>query len=153
MRKAVSARRQLSELLTSIGLNKSSSCGDEYNDVSRSLVAGFFTNAALLNADKRSYHTLSEKRQVSIHPSSVMHADKVDFFFVYTIVATAKNIFVFNCCLCYVQNPARCVVYIELIHTTRAYMQEVFPVELKWLHEAAPRYFGLTDSTTSGVAV
>ena len=77
---------------------------------------------------------------------------KLIFFFIH-YYCHCKNIFVFNCCLFYVQNPARCVVYIELIHTTRAYMQEVFPVELKWLHEAAPRYFGLTDSTTSGVAV
>ena len=114
MRKAVSARRQLSELLTSIGLNKSSSCGDEYNDVSRSLVAGFFTNAALLNADKRSYHTLSEKRQVSIHPSSVMHADKVVVvvFFLFTLLLLLQRIFLFLIVVCFMFRIQRVAWYI-----------------------------------------
>ena len=64
------------------------------------------------------YRLQASSQTVSIHPSSVLHGRK-----------------------------PRCIVFDELLRTTRSYARNVTAVEPSWLPEAAPMYFhGKTGS-------
>ncbi|GFN83242.1 pre-mRNA-splicing factor ATP-dependent RNA helicase deah10 [Plakobranchus ocellatus] len=75
------------------------------------LAVGFFMNAAELSKDGE-FMTLTSRKQVSIHPSSSLFQHK----------------------------PA-CVVYTELVKTSKTYMRTLSVVDPDWLFEAAPAYF------------
>lgn len=79
--------------------------------VRRCLAHSLFMSTAELQPDG-TYVTTDSRQPVAIHPSSVL----------------------FHC------RPA-CVVYTELLHTSRCYMRDVCVVDAEWLHEAAPDYF------------
>ncbi|XP_022380382.1 putative ATP-dependent RNA helicase DHX33 isoform X2 [Enhydra lutris kenyoni] len=79
--------------------------------VRRCLAHSLFMSTAELQPDG-TYVTTDSRQPVAIHPSSVL----------------------FHC------RPA-CVVYTELLHTSRCYMRDVCVVDADWLHEAAPDYF------------
>ncbi|XP_044104794.1 ATP-dependent RNA helicase DHX33 isoform X1 [Neovison vison] len=79
--------------------------------VRRCLAHSLFMSTAELQPDG-TYVTTDSRQPVAIHPSSVL----------------------FHC------RPA-CVVYTELLHTSRCYMRDVCVVDANWLHEAAPDYF------------
>ncbi|XP_059405372.1 ATP-dependent RNA helicase DHX33 [Carassius carassius] len=80
-------------------------------NVRRCLAHGLFMNAAELQPDG-SYVALDTHQPVAIHPSSVLFQAK----------------------------PA-CVVFNELLHTSRCYMRDLCLVDADWLQEAAPEYF------------
>lgn len=64
------------------------------------------------------YRLQASSQTVSIHPSSVLHGRK-----------------------------PRCIIFEELLRTTRSYARNVTVVEPSWLPEAAPMYFcGKTGS-------
>ncbi|KAK3696103.1 hypothetical protein RRG08_061878 [Elysia crispata] len=88
-----------------------SSCGRETTTIRRCLAVGFFMNAAELSKDGE-FMTLTTRRQVSIHPSS-----------------------------CLFQHKPACVVYTELVKTSKTYMRTLSVVDPDWLMEAAPAYF------------
>ncbi|CAL1531658.1 unnamed protein product [Lymnaea stagnalis] len=88
-----------------------SSCGRDSTPIRRCLAAGFFLNAAELSKDG-DFITMANRTKVSIHPSSSL----------------------FQC------KPA-CVVYTELVKTTKCYMRTLSVVDPDWLYEAAPTYF------------
>ncbi|XP_032695723.1 ATP-dependent RNA helicase DHX33 [Lontra canadensis] len=79
--------------------------------IRRCLAHSLFMSTAELQPDG-TYVTTDSRQPVAIHPSSVL----------------------FHC------RPA-CVVYTELLHTSRCYMRDVCVVDADWLHEAAPDYF------------
>ncbi len=83
----------------------------DLGSVRRCLAHGLFMNAAELQPDG-SYVALDTHQPVSIHPSSVLFQAK----------------------------PA-CVVFNELLHTSRCYMRDLCLVDADWLQEAAPEYF------------
>ncbi|KAI2665083.1 ATP-dependent RNA helicase DHX33 [Labeo rohita] len=83
----------------------------ELVNVRRCLAHGLFMNAAELQPDG-SYVALDTHQPVAIHPSSVLFQAK----------------------------PA-CVVFNELLHTSRCYMRDLCLVDADWLQEAAPEYF------------
>nr|XP_006641045.2 PREDICTED: putative ATP-dependent RNA helicase DHX33 [Lepisosteus oculatus] len=83
----------------------------DMGNVRRCLAHGLFTNAAELQPDG-TYMTLDTHQPVAIHPSSVLFQAK----------------------------PA-CVVFNELLHTSKCYMRDLCLVDPDWLHEAAPEYF------------
>jgi len=58
------------------------------------------------------YRLQASSQTVSIHPSSVLHSKK-----------------------------PRCIVFDELLRTTRSYARNVTVAEPSWLPEAAPMYF------------
>lgn len=83
----------------------------DLTNVRRCLAHGLFMNAAELQPDG-SYVALDTHQPVAIHPSSVLFQAK----------------------------PA-CVVFNELLHTSRCYMRDLCLVDAEWLQEAAPEYF------------
>ncbi|KAM4620774.1 ATP-dependent RNA helicase DHX33 [Polymixia lowei] len=90
---------------------KLESCGADTGNVRRCLAHGMFVNAAELQPDG-SYIALDTHQPVAIHPSSVLFQGK----------------------------PA-CVVFNELLHTSRCYMRDLCLVDADWLMDAAPEYF------------
>ncbi|CAG8630677.1 13166_t:CDS:2, partial [Ambispora leptoticha] len=94
------------------------SCGKNYNKVRRTICGGFFRHAAKKDPQE-GYKTLVEGTPVYIHPSSAL----------------------FN------RGP-EWVIYHELVLTTKEYMREVTAIEPKWLTEAAPTFFKVSDANT-----
>ncbi|CAJ0930755.1 unnamed protein product [Ranitomeya imitator] len=80
-------------------------------NIRQCLAHGLFMNAAELQPDG-TYTTVETHQPVSIHPSSIL----------------------FHC------KPA-CVIYNELLHTSKCYMRDLCVVDADWLFEAAPEYF------------
>ncbi|KAM5181064.1 ATP-dependent RNA helicase DHX33 [Mantella aurantiaca] len=80
-------------------------------NIRQCLAHGLFMNAAELQPDGM-YTTVETHQPVAIHPSSVL----------------------FHC------KPA-CVIFNELLHTSKCYMRELCVVDSDWLFEAAPEYF------------
>ncbi|XP_069470700.1 ATP-dependent RNA helicase DHX33 [Ambystoma mexicanum] len=80
-------------------------------NIRQCLAHGLFMNTAELQPDG-TYATIDSHQPVAIHPSSVL----------------------FHC------KPA-CVVYNELLHTSKCYMRDLCLVDADWLMEAAPDYF------------
>ncbi|CAI9610138.1 unnamed protein product [Staurois parvus] len=80
-------------------------------NIRQCLAHGLFMNAAELQPDG-TYTTVETHQPVAIHPSSVL----------------------FHC------KPA-CVIYNELLHTSKCYMRDLCVVDADWLFEAAPEYF------------
>ncbi|CAH2222948.1 ATP-dependent RNA helicase DHX33 [Pelobates cultripes] len=80
-------------------------------NIRQCLAHGLFMNAAELQPDG-TYTTVDTHQPVAIHPSSVL----------------------FHC------KPA-CVIYNELLHTSKCYMRDLCVVDADWLFETAPEYF------------
>ncbi|XP_018408883.1 PREDICTED: putative ATP-dependent RNA helicase DHX33 [Nanorana parkeri] len=80
-------------------------------NIRQCIAHGLFMNAAELQLDG-TYTTVETHQPVAIHPSSVL----------------------FHC------KPA-CVIYNELLHTSKCYMRDLCVVDADWLFEAAPEYF------------
>ena len=78
----------------------------------RCLLAGLFQNTAVLQQDG-TYRTAVTKQVVYIHPSSVLFG----------------------------KNPPA-VMYSEVVKTTKHYMRTVSEIQLPWLLDASPAYFG-----------
>jgi ATP-dependent RNA helicase DHX8/PRP22 len=93
------------------------SAGRNYNLVRRALCAGFFRNVARKDPQE-GYKTVVEGTPCYIHPSSALFGKSAEW-----------------------------VLYHELVMTGREYMREATIVEPKWLVEAAPRFFKVSDST------
>ncbi|XP_029469654.1 ATP-dependent RNA helicase DHX33 [Rhinatrema bivittatum] len=83
----------------------------DLGNVRQCLAHGLFMNTAELQPDG-TYATTEARQPVTIHPSSVL----------------------FHC------KPA-CVVYNELLHTSKCYMRDLCVVDADWLYDAAPEYF------------
>lgn len=100
-----------------IGLNLPIiSCGDEYTPLKRALTAGLFQHSAKRQMDG-SYRVVATGQLVAIHPSSVLHNKK-----------------------------AECIIFNELVKTSRQYAREVLVIDSKWLPELAPAYFARKDA-------
>lgn len=87
------------------------SCGDDFTVVKRALTAGLFPHAAKRQLDG-SYRVVATGQDVAIHPSSVLHGKRAD-----------------------------CIVFNELVRTTRQYARDIVAIDAKWLPELAPAYF------------
>jgi ATP-dependent RNA helicase DHX8/PRP22 len=87
------------------------SCGDDFTLVKRALTAGLFPHAAKRQLDG-SYRVVATGQDVAIHPSSVLHGKRAD-----------------------------CIVFNELVRTTRQYARDIVAIDAKWLPELAPAYF------------
>uniref|UniRef100_K1R3L3 RNA helicase n=1 Tax=Magallana gigas TaxID=29159 RepID=K1R3L3_MAGGI len=111
MRTATEVRKQLHDICVRMDFPVKS-CGNDSTTIRKCLAYGFFMNAAELQKDGSEYTSLSSRKTVSIHPSSVL----------------------FRC------KPAY-VIYNELVKTTKCYMRDLCVVDPDWLSEAAPAYF------------
>lgn len=111
MSKAMDIRKQLRQICDSQAMTVKS-CGLDTSIIRRCLAAGLFMNAAELQKEGDVYISLTTREPVHIHPSSAL----------------------FRC------KPA-CVVYNELVKTSKCYMRDLSVVDPDWLYEAAPAYF------------
>ena len=80
----------------------------------KSLVSGYFANAAALTRDGVTYETLRGGHQVFLHPNSV-----------YSKCSTFPKFVLFH----------------EIVHTTKPFMREVTEVNPDWLVELAPHFY------------
>ena len=90
------------------------SCGSDSTAYRRSLITGMFANVAVLQVDGM-YKVLSTGQLASIHPSSVLAGQK----------------------------PS-CILFNEIVKTTKQYMRDCCILDQDWLHVAAPKFFSLT---------
>ncbi|PRW45383.1 ATP-dependent RNA helicase dhx8 isoform A [Chlorella sorokiniana] len=87
------------------------SCGEDSLPLRRALVAGLFPHAARRQMDG-SYKVIATGQAVAIHPSSVLCGKK-----------------------------AECIVFNELVRTSKQYARDAVAIEAAWLPELAPAYF------------
>ncbi|MBN3311408.1 DHX35 helicase, partial [Atractosteus spatula] len=109
--RAVTVREQLRRLMTKFKVPRTSSEGDP-DVILKCIVSGFFANAARLH-HSGSYRTLRDDRELHIHPTSVLYAEK----------------------------PPKWVVFNEVVQTSKYYMRDVTAIESSWLVELAPHFY------------
>ncbi|KAK3583916.1 hypothetical protein CHS0354_033701 [Potamilus streckersoni] len=110
MKTAQEVRRQLKEICERQEL-PIQSCGRDTVPIRKCLAAGFFMSAAELQREGE-YVTLSTRKVVSIHPSSVLFRCKPGY-----------------------------VLYNELTQTSKCYMRDLCVIDAEWLYDTAPNYF------------
>ncbi|KAL8765430.1 MAG: hypothetical protein Q9209_007498 [Squamulea sp. 1 TL-2023] len=119
--RARDVRDQLAKLCDRVEVTVSSVGAAELVPIQKSLVAGFFPNAARLQKGGDSYRTVKNAMTVYLHPSSVLME----------------------------VNP-RWVIFYELVLTSKEYMRSDMPVQPEWLVEAAPHFYKSKDLETLG---
>ncbi len=143
--KAVAVRKQLAQVFERTGLPVLT-CGTNVEPLKRCLVSGLFLHAAKLQPDGRSYKPMAttntaaaaaapapsvnraggtssgDSSQVHIHPSSVL---------------SARNPF------------PDCIVYNELVLTSKQYLRDCTVIDSRWLPELAPRVYGSESGSGS----
>lgn len=83
------------------------------DQVRKAITAGYFFHAARrVDSHTRSYVTLADRREVYVHPSSVL-----------------------------IDDPPKYVLYDDLRMTKREYMTELLAIEPRWLVELAPAFY------------
>uniref|UniRef100_L7M0F3 RNA helicase n=1 Tax=Rhipicephalus pulchellus TaxID=72859 RepID=L7M0F3_RHIPC len=87
------------------------SCGQDSAAFRKCLASGLFTNVAELQKNG-DYVTLDARKKVHIHPSSCLFSS----------------------------SPA-CVVFTEMVETSKCYMRNLTVVDPDWLPDVAPQYF------------
>ncbi|XP_065842530.1 ATP-dependent RNA helicase DHX33-like isoform X2 [Oscarella lobularis] len=112
MKSVIDIRTQLRQICTNLKLQLES-CHQDTVKLRKSLCAGFFVNAAEYHQDGH-YLTADSHQSVFIHPSS---------------------------CLFHLKPPPQCVIYREIVRTTKSYMRDVCIVDRDWLLEISPTYF------------
>lgn len=85
---------------------------EEFSALRRALLKGMFHNAARHNSGKSGYKLYGSGQEVQLHPSSVLVATK----------------------------PA-CVVFSEVVLTSRAYAHVATVIDAAWMPEMVPRFF------------
>nr|KAJ0212274.1 hypothetical protein LSAT_V11C400184800 [Lactuca sativa] len=94
---------------------KISSCGDDMVPLRRCLAASYFLNAALKQPDG-TYRVLANGQIAEIHPTSVLRRAK-----------------------------SECIIFYNLVQTTRNYVRNVTRIDYLWLAELAPQCYALKD--------
>eukprot|EP00929_Paragymnodinium_shiwhaense_P002801 TRINITY_DN103095_c0_g1_i1.p1 TRINITY_DN103095_c0_g1~~TRINITY_DN103095_c0_g1_i1.p1 ORF type:complete len:1156 (-),score=318.59 TRINITY_DN103095_c0_g1_i1:110-3577(-) len=116
LRRSQDVRKQLITLMDRYKLGIVT-CGNDYNRIRKSIVAGYFGHACRRDPQE-GYRTLTEHQQVYIHPASAL----------------------------YQRNP-EWIVYHELVLTSKEYLRECCTIEPHWLPELAPNLFSRADPT------
>lgn len=91
---------------------------DRIDNIRKTFLGGFFENVAILLPNGH-YQNLRDRQEVAIHPSSILAGRKPP-----------------------------CVLYRELVLTSRFYMRDVLAIEQHWLIELAPHSYKLTVDST-----
>eukprot|EP01069_Polyplicarium_translucidae_P000234 Polyplicarium_translucidae@DN1132_c0_g1_i1.p1 len=138
MKRARDVREQLVELLDRVDIENSSATPDS-DSIRRAITSGFFPNAARLN-QSGGYTTVKHPHSVEIHPQSSLFIGDAEV----DAAASAaerrrqeRQVY-----------RAPCVIYTELVLTTREFMRNVVEIKAEWLLELAPFYYGNTDAAT-----
>jgi ATP-dependent RNA helicase DHX8/PRP22 len=105
-------REQLQDMLTKRGTRElNQSANKDPAAIRKAITAGYFFNAAK-RTNNDMYVTLSDRREVALHPSSSLR-----------------------------ELVPKYVIYDELHMTSREYMREVMAIDPAWLVELAPSYY------------
>lgn len=107
MKQISQIRQQLVQFCNSNNINTDTSSTDV--NILKCLVSGMFLQSAHLQADG-TYRTVLGRKQAFIHPSSSMHRT--------------------------IEKP-ECIIYHELVLTSKCYMRFVSSIEPKWINEHA----------------
>ncbi|PWA68381.1 RNA helicase family protein [Artemisia annua] len=94
---------------------KISSCGDDTLQLRRCLAASYFLNAALKQPDG-TFRVLANGQIAEVHPTSVLRRTK-----------------------------SECIIFYNLVQTTRNYVRNVTRIDYLWLAELAPQCYALKD--------
>ncbi|EPY21456.1 ATP-dependent RNA helicase DHX8/PRP22 [Strigomonas culicis] len=107
-------REQLHDMITRRGARQlANDNADNLTQVRKAITAGYFFNVAKrVDSYTRSYVTISERREVYMHPSSVL-----------------------------LDEPPKYVLYDDIRITKKEYMSELLVIEPQWLLELAPAYY------------
>ncbi|EDO07468.1 Helicase associated domain (HA2) family protein [Babesia bovis T2Bo] len=122
LRRARDIREQLVELMKRVEVEVISNCNDT-DAILMAVTAGLFTQAAVRSGPKNnaSYRTLKNPQNVDIHPQSSLF-----------------------------DQDAQCVVYTDLVMTTRQYMRIVAQIRPEWLSQLAPHYYSSDHPAIQG---
>ncbi|KAK8809587.1 hypothetical protein WA158_000530 [Blastocystis sp. Blastoise] len=112
MKRARDVREQLEGLCERVEVQLVSNERD-YISIRKALCEGFFANVARVEKSGE-YHTLKKNKVVSIHPGSSL----------------------FN-----QERPCDCVLFHELVYTTKDFLRICTEIEVSWIKEIAPHYF------------
>ncbi|KAI5314315.1 hypothetical protein L3X38_043491 [Prunus dulcis] len=115
MKRARDIRDQLERLLERVEIKLSSS--NDLEAIKKAVTSGFFPHCVRLQKNG-SYRTIKHPHTAHIHPSS-------------GIMALEHHLL------------PRCVLYHELVLTTKEYMRQVTEIKPEWLVEIAPHYYQL----------
>ncbi|UXI21407.1 hypothetical protein NH340_JMT07350 [Sarcoptes scabiei] len=96
------------------------SCNDDNIPIRKAITAGYFYHTARLNKDGH-YRTIKGNNTVLVHPNSTLFEEQ-----------------------------SRCLLYHELVLTTKEYMRQVIEIDPGWLLEVAPHYYKPKDIDESG---
>lgn len=110
LRRAREVKTQLNNIFNKLKLPMRS-CGGDPNLIRRTLVSGFFKNAAKRDSEA-GYKTVTDGTSVSVHPSSALFGKGYDY-----------------------------VIYHSLVLTSKEYMSHVTSIEPHWLVESAPHFY------------
>lgn len=113
--RARDVREQLVKLCERAGITMSSKGMSDVPTLSRALTSGFFTNAARLQRDGKSYRVAKggQGQQVYLHPGGVLKPE----------------------------DRIKWIIYYECVYTSECYVRGVLPTKPEWLIEAAPHYY------------
>lgn len=122
LRKASSIRSQLASYCGKLGLqvddvassNGVAASRVQPDAVLRCLVSSLFLQTAVLQPDLNSYRTQTDSQTVFVHPTSALFGRR---------------------------RKPHCVIYTELVRTSKDYMRFVSEIDMRWLPELAPRLF------------
>ncbi|XP_031203109.1 pre-mRNA-splicing factor ATP-dependent RNA helicase DHX16 [Mastomys coucha] len=111
MRRARDVREQLQGLLERVQVGLTS-CQGDYVCVRKAITSGYFYHIARLTPS--GYRTVKQQHTVFIHPNSSL----------------------------FEQQPLpRCLLYHELVFTTKEFMRQILEIESSWLLEVAPHFY------------
>ncbi|KAK8154823.1 putative mRNA splicing factor RNA helicase [Phyllosticta citrichinensis] len=123
--RARDVRDQLARLCDRVEVTIEASGANDHVPILKSLLAGFFPNAARLQRGGDGYRTVKNGMTTYLHPSSVL-------------TKTGDS-------------PPKFVCYYELVLTSKEYMRNVMPIpNPAWLNEVAPHYHKMKDLESLG---
>ena len=96
------------------------SCDGDHVGIRKAITSGYFYHTAKLNKGGH-YRTIKGNQTVLIHPNSSLF-----------------------------EETPRCLLYHELVLTTKEYMRQVIEIDPSWLLEVAPHYYKPKDVDESG---
>ncbi|RKO84913.1 P-loop containing nucleoside triphosphate hydrolase protein, partial [Blyttiomyces helicus] len=117
---AMDIRKQLIQFCEKRDIPSSTTCGTDFEPMLKCFLSGCFQNVATLQPDG-TYKTLGTNQVVHIHPSSVLFGRKA---------------------------PA--VFFNELVRTSKQYMRNLCLMQLSWLLDVAPGYYGRSSAESIG---
>ena len=138
--RAYDVRKQLTEICgrstskNGLGWDVGLSCGSEMENFLKCVCAGLFMQAAIRIQNIGNVKSQRQNRQVQLEKGSVSGR--------YKTLKSKKEVNIHPTSVLFGRNPApKCVVYCELLLTRKAYVRGVTQVREEWLSELVPDFY------------